>query len=133
MRSIFDFYTMRFCGCIMAEVQDTSIREIFNDIDSTKIGYFTIYDRNGEPLYSTSPAQAEEAYDAAAVRREVETALTAFFGGKRLAKDLLRAELGQVVFAVPGVANYSLTSPAADVAVGADELPQAESIEVTAL
>ncbi|MCB7320072.1 cache domain-containing sensor histidine kinase [Lacrimispora sp. 210928-DFI.3.58] len=63
MRSIFDFYTMRFCGCIMAEVQDTSIREIFNDIDSTKIGYFTIYDRNGEPLYSTSPAQAEEAYD----------------------------------------------------------------------
>lgn len=77
--------------------------------------------------------KAEESYDAAVVRREVETALTAFFGGKRLAKDLLRAELGRVVFGVPGVANYSLTSPAADVVVGADELPQVGSIEVTAL
>lgn len=59
MRSIFDYNTMRFCGCIMAEVKDTSIRDIFESIDSAKIGYFTIYDRNGEPLYSTGPAQGE--------------------------------------------------------------------------
>ena len=86
-----------------------------------------------KPVKVSVAVKAEEAYDAVAVRREVETALTSFFGGKRLAKDLLRAELGRVVFDVPGVANYSLTSPPADVAVGADELPRAESIEVTAL
>lgn len=53
MRSLFDSDTMRFCGCIIAEVQNISIREIFEHIDRGKTGDFTLYDRNGSFLYST--------------------------------------------------------------------------------
>lgn len=53
MRIIFDSDTMRFCGCVMAEVKNTSLRETFDHIDSSKAGDFIIYDRNGVPLYTT--------------------------------------------------------------------------------
>lgn len=60
MRSIFDSDSMQFCGCIMAEVKTTSIKEIFENIDSAKVGDFTLYDRNGVPIYSTCTSPEEK-------------------------------------------------------------------------
>lgn len=53
MRSVFDTNTMQFCGSIAAEVENTSLKAIFEHIDSSKVGNFTLYDRNGMPIYST--------------------------------------------------------------------------------
>lgn len=53
MRSVFDSDTMSFCGCIMAELESKPLEEIFEAIDSEKVGIFTLYDRNGAVLYST--------------------------------------------------------------------------------
>lgn len=53
MRSLFDSDSMKFCGCIIAEVQNTSITRIFESIDHKKMGDFVLYDRNGGFLYST--------------------------------------------------------------------------------
>lgn len=53
MRSVFDTNTMQFCGSIAAEVKNTSLKAIFEHIDSSKVGNFTLYDRNGMPIYST--------------------------------------------------------------------------------
>ena len=53
MRSLFDSDSMKFCGCIIAEVRNTSIKKIFESIDHKKTGDFILYDRNGGFLYST--------------------------------------------------------------------------------
>ncbi|SCH49287.1 Inner membrane protein ypdA [uncultured Clostridium sp.] len=53
MRSVFDTNTVQFCGSIAAEVKNTSLKAIFEHIDSSKVGNFTLYDRNGMPIYST--------------------------------------------------------------------------------
>ena len=53
MRAVFDSDTMRFCGCIVAEVKNTALQEIFDHIDSSKAGDFILYDRNGLPIYTT--------------------------------------------------------------------------------
>ena len=53
MRSVFDTETMSFCGTIMAEVELGPLEQIFEGIDSSRAGVFTIYDRNGQVLYST--------------------------------------------------------------------------------
>lgn len=53
MRSLFDSDSMKFCGCIIAEVRNTSITKIFENIDHKKTGDFILYDRNGDFLYST--------------------------------------------------------------------------------
>lgn len=54
---------------------------------------------------------------------EAEAALRDWFRGKCLGQNVLRAHLGNLLFACEGVANYAITSPAADVAVAADVLP----------
>ena len=53
MRSVFDTETMSFCGTIMAEVELKPLEQIFEGIESSRAGVFTIYDRNGQVLYST--------------------------------------------------------------------------------
>ncbi|MGN0373410.1 MAG: sensor histidine kinase [Enterocloster sp.] len=60
MRSVFDSDSMRFCGCIIAEVKNDSLKEIFDNIDSTKAGEFTLYDRNGIAIYSTEKGETSE-------------------------------------------------------------------------
>lgn len=61
MRNVFDEGTMRFCGSIAAEVKNTALKDIFEHIDSTKVGSFTLYDRNGLPIYVTDAlAQGKE-------------------------------------------------------------------------
>ena len=63
MRMIFDSDTMSFCGAIMAEVESDPLKEIFRGIDSSRAGTFTIYDRNGQVLYSTGELDAEDDRD----------------------------------------------------------------------
>lgn len=77
---------------------------------------------------------AEAGRDRAAVQAAVEQTVRAWFNGERLGRDVLRAQLGDLVFHCGGVANYQITAPAADVAVGADVLPRLGtlSVEVTA-
>lgn len=53
MRTVFDSNTMRFCGCIMAEVENSVLRAIFDHIDGDKAGTFILYDRNQVPIYQT--------------------------------------------------------------------------------
>lgn len=52
MRNLFDANTMQFCGYIAAEVKNSSLKAIFQHIDSSKVGSFTLYDRNGVTMYA---------------------------------------------------------------------------------
>lgn len=74
----------------------------------------------------------KDGYDAETVKTGAEKALTAYFTGERLGEDVLLAKLGSLLFGVEGVENYSITSPAADVAVAADELPMLKALTITA-
>ena len=58
------------------------------------------------------------------VRQRVEGALAGWFTGSCLGQNVLRARLGQTVYAVEGVENYEVLSPAADVVMAEDELPR---------
>ena len=60
MRSVFDADTMSFCGTIMAEIELDPLEKIFEGIDSSRAGVFTIYDRNGQVLYSTGELENVE-------------------------------------------------------------------------
>lgn len=81
----------------------------------------------------TVKVKAREGRDAAAVRQTVKNALSAWFTGARLGKNLLRAQLGGVVYGVEGVENYAITLPAADVAVAVNELPRLGTLMVEAM
>ena len=74
-----------------------------------------------------------EGQDFQAVKAKVEGAVAAWFNGGRLGKAVLRAELGQLIFGVEGVANYAVTAPAADVVIAADQLPRLGNLTVTRL
>ena len=68
--------------------------------------------------------------EAGQVYAAVEAALRSWFDGRRLGENVLRVKLGDLIYAVEGVENYQILSPAADVAVAADELPQLSSLTV---
>lgn len=76
---------------------------------------------------------AEDGREAAAVRKQVEAALNGYFSGRLLGQNILRARLGEQIYGVAGVANYAIVSPAADVAVGPDELPTLNTLTVEEL
>ncbi len=60
MRDLFDQGTMKFSGSVIAEVQNASLKEIFQNIDSNKVGNYTLYDRNEELLFSTTNMVGED-------------------------------------------------------------------------
>lgn len=74
--------------------------------------------------------QAQEGWDGAAVRAGVEQALQSWFDGRLLGQDILRAKLGSLIYDCDGVANYTITAPAADVAVAGDVLPMLGGLTV---
>lgn len=74
--------------------------------------------------------QAAEGRDPEKVRAEVESAVAGFFSGRGLGRDVLRAELGRLVYGVDGVANYKVTAPGEDVAVRPHELPTLKTLAV---
>lgn len=72
----------------------------------------------------------EEGTDGAAVKERAEAAIRAFFSGQRLSRDVLVAELYQLVFSQEGVANCAVSTPAADMVVAGGELPQLATLTV---
>lgn len=50
MRCVFDAQSMRFCGCVIAEVENRAIKAVFENLDEAGIGSFTLYDRNKRPV-----------------------------------------------------------------------------------
>jgi len=73
-----------------------------------------------------------EGTDAETVRAGVEAAVRGWFSGGRLGKDVLAAELNQLVFSQPGVVNCAILAPAADVTVARAELPRLGTLTVEA-
>jgi len=73
----------------------------------------------------------EDGYTFSSVSAAVRTALSGYFSGELLGKDVLRARLGYVIFGVEGVKNYSILLPAADIPITDSQLPVAGTITVT--
>lgn len=67
------------------------------------------------------------------VKGEVEQALTEWFTGKRLGQDVLKVQLGSLIYNCDGVENYSLSGPEADVEISDDQLPVLNSLSVEAI
>ena len=61
--------------------------------------------------------------DFTAVSQAVEAALEGHFTGALLGRGVLLAEMGNLVYQVPGVKNYAFIQPAADLAPEAGTLP----------
>ena len=56
-----------------------------------------------------------------------------WFSGGLLGKNVLRAKLGNLIYAVDGVENYELVLPGQDVAVQRGQLPVLRSLTVEAM
>ena len=74
--------------------------------------------------------QVEEGADFETVSARVEAVLRDWFDGQRLGQDVLLARLGTLIFSVDGVANYQITAPAADMAVGTTVLPVLKQVTI---
>ena len=83
------------------------------------------------PVDVTASVTAKAGYSGAAVAAAVKSALEAYFTGERLGESVLLVKLGSIIYAAEGVENYSITSPAADIAVPASQLPVAGTVTVT--
>ncbi|MCI8303931.1 MAG: baseplate J/gp47 family protein [Lawsonibacter sp.] len=60
----------------------------------------------------------------------VERTVRSWFTGRLLGRDVLRAELGSLIYGCAGVANYAITAPAVDVEIEDDELPVLGTLRV---
>ena len=67
--------------------------------------------------------KAKAGYTPSEVKARVDSAIRSWFDGTRLAKNVLRAELGQLLYSVDGVENYRLDTPTEDKVIAKDELP----------
>ena len=77
--------------------------------------------------------QAQSGQNAGQVRNAVKETICASFDGTRLGQDVLLAKLGQLIYSVPGVENYAIVSPAADVTVTDQQLPALSTLSVEEL
>lgn len=67
--------------------------------------------------------KARESHLIQSVREAVSAAIQTWFDGGLLGKDLLLADLRQLIYETEGVANYRIDSPANDVTVSPGQLP----------
>ena len=67
--------------------------------------------------------KARESHLIQSVREAVSAAIQTWFDGGLLGKDLLLADLHQLIYETEGVANYRIDSPANDVTVSPGQLP----------
>lgn len=79
----------------------------------------------------TAAITVASGYSAAGVLQNVRNAITAYFNGKLLGKSILRAELVNIIYSVPGVRNYSLTAPSADVSITASGLAVLRNLSIS--
>lgn len=86
----------------------TALREIAVDL---KVLSPTLANCNVRVAVQVAPGRV-----AADVREAVGQALRNYFDGRLLGKPILRAELGRLIFAMDGVSNYSIVTPATDLA-----------------
>jgi len=70
-------------------------------------------------------------HNSAAVLAAVEAAIRGHFTGRLLGKGLKLAELGSIIYAVEGVENYSISSPAADLTPNSVKLPVLGTLSVS--
>jgi len=112
-------------AALVSQVQDLleEKREICVDVEVSAPQAVTVN-------VSAAVATADEA-DFTAVSARIRAALEAYFDGSLLGKDVLRAKLGNLIYGTEGVANYSLTAPAADLAVGETQLPVLGTVTLT--
>lgn len=71
--------------------------------------------------------------DSSEVKKQVQAALSAYFDGRRLGERVLRVQLGQMVYAIPGVDNYNILKPAQDLEVQRGQLPKLGVLTVEVL
>ena len=81
----------------------------------------------------TATVSAEEGAEPDEVLDAVRAAVQAFFSGARLGKSVSTAQLGALIFGVPGVANCHLLAPAADVAVGETALAVLGTLQISGM
>ena len=79
----------------------------------------------------TVAVTVDSGYDSAAVLEAVRSAVTAEFTGRLLGQDVLLARLGYLIYQVPGVVNYAITAPVADVTAGTAVLPVLGTLTIT--
>lgn len=83
------------------------------------------------PVDVSVAVKCAEGFQTAKVVSEVKAALEAMFSGQLLGRTLYRAKIGNTVYSIPGVENYTLTEPSQDVPIEGGELPSAGTITVT--
>lgn len=71
----------------------------------------------------TVAVEPESGYEFDEVKNAVDDAVSGYFDGKLLGKNVLLAKIGNIIYGVKGVKNYKITSPTADVEANEDELP----------
>lgn len=80
----------------------------------------------------SAEVDVESGYEFSDVSAAVENALNDHFGGRLLGKDITIAKLGNIIYGVEGVRNYSISEPAADIAVTEEQLPVIGTVTVSA-
>lgn len=70
-------------------------------------------------------------FDSDTVLENVENAVREHFTGRILGKGLSRAELGNLIYSVEGVENYSLSLPQADLEANLEELPVLGTVSIS--
>lgn len=74
--------------------------------------------------------EPEAGRNKAEVLQRVEDTLRGWFTGKLLGQDILLARLGELIYHCEGVANYTITTPAADKLIDDDVLPVLGTLRV---
>lgn len=77
--------------------------------------------------------EAKEGWEKRQVLDGVEAAIRDWFNGRLLGRDILRAQLGHLIFGCDGVVNYKIKAPAADLTVEPDQLPRLGELNVEGL
>ena len=70
-------------------------------------------------------------YSFANVKDAVTEAIRAFFDGRLLGRKVTLAQLGSIIYAVPGVENYRIQTPSSDRTASGTQLPTLGTLTVT--
>lgn len=75
--------------------------------------------------------ETAEGYESTDVFAEVESRLTEYCSGERMGKDVLVADIANIIYSTKGVKNYKIVMPSADIEVGENDVPKLSSIEIS--
>jgi len=86
-----------------------------------------------KPVTLSAQVAPQSGVDVQTALTNAYTALTVWFDGTRLGKPVRLADLQHVLYQTPGVGNYRVLAPAADVNIAPGELPVLAGCTVTAM